>query len=139
MFGTPTRGTLITGASTNPPDPEAAALDLIVRLSHGQLGDGDAELLQSMAAMLDIEGAFTGMSWNDAKNAAMVIAGCTMGASSTRGRDNSARDLRARAGRVHDGSDPDFQRLGITWDDPGAVERALTTGANALFILTRHA
>ncbi len=58
-----------------PPDPEAAALDLIVRLTTDLLGHDwpTRETLQEFAALLSAEGAFAGMSWHDAKHSAAAI------------------------------------------------------------------
>jgi hypothetical protein len=58
----------------DPANPEAAALDLVVR-SAEELGDpDDTSGLQEFALLLEVEGAFAGMSWPDAREAAKVIA-----------------------------------------------------------------
>lgn len=105
----------------NPPDPESAALELIVRMPEVILGDtGAREILQELTAMLDAEGTFTGMSWNDAKHAAVAIVVDALH------RDDAHTFLLGRARRARDGSD------GMRWDDPAAMERALTIGAKVI-------
>ena len=103
----------------NPAKPEAAALELIVRLPEAIMGDsGVRVILQELAALLDAEAAFTGMSWHDAKHAATAIVVDALG------RDDAAGCLRARAQRVgHDG---------MAWDDPAKMARALSIGAMML-------
>lgn len=56
-------------------DPESAALELIVRVPTDVLGYEwpTREALQEFAAVLSAESAFTGMSWHDAKHAAVAI------------------------------------------------------------------
>jgi hypothetical protein len=104
-----------------PADPQAAALELIVRMPEAVTGDaGTREILQELTAMLDVEGAFTGMSWNDAKHAAVAIVVDALN------RDDAHTFLRARARRARDGSD------GMVWDDPAKMARALTIGATIL-------
>jgi hypothetical protein len=106
----------------HPADPEAAALELIVRIPADVLGHDcpSREALQEFTALLSAEGAFTGMSWHDAKHAATAII---FDATS---RDDGAAFLRQRANRVRAGTD------GITWDDPAKMARALTIGATVL-------
>jgi hypothetical protein len=105
----------------HPADPEAAALELIVRMPEAVMGDAGArEILQELAAMLQVEGTFTGMSWHDAKHAAAVIVVDALH------RDDAGEFLRGRAQRVLAGTD------GITWDDPAKMARALTTAATVL-------
>jgi hypothetical protein len=106
----------------HPADPEAAALELIVRIPIDVLGRDcpSREVLQEFTALLSAEGAFTGMSWHDAKHAATAII---FDATS---RDDGAAFLRQRANRVRAGTD------GITWDDPAKMARALTTAATVL-------
>jgi hypothetical protein len=106
----------------HPADPEAAALELIVRIPIDVLGHDSPsrEALQEFAALLSAEGAFTGMSWHDAKHAATAII---FDATS---RDDGAAFLRQRANRVRAGTD------GITWDDAARMARALTIGAVVL-------
>jgi len=59
----------------SPADPAAAALELLVRFP-GTILHTDAfrSVLQDYAGALDAEGAFTGLSWSDAKNIAAEIA-----------------------------------------------------------------
>jgi hypothetical protein len=108
----------------NPPGPEAAALELIVRLPIDLLGhDGpNRQALQEFAAFLSAEGTFAGMSWHDAKHAAAAIM------FDATNRDDAAGFLCRRADRVRAGTD------GITWDDRDAMSRALTTAALVLGI-----
>ena len=61
----------------DPPDPEAAALELIVRLSACFSKDDNQAPgggLQDFAGLLDAEGCFAGLTWNDAKARALRIA-----------------------------------------------------------------
>jgi hypothetical protein len=106
----------------NPADPEAAALDLIVRIPADVLGHDSPprDALQDFASLLHAEGCFAGMSWHDAKHAATAIV---FDASS---RDDGAAFLRQRANRVRAGTD------GVTWDDPAKMARALSIGAAVL-------
>jgi hypothetical protein len=107
----------------NPADPEAAALELIVRLPIDLFGHGaNKEALQEFTALLSVEGVFAGMSWHDAKHAAAAIM-----FDATR-LDSAVESLRQRADRVRAGTD------GITWDDRDAMSRALTTAALVLGI-----
>jgi len=104
-----------------PTDPEAAALDLIVRLP-AQLLHTDAltAVLQDYAGLLHAEGAVAGMSWHDAKHAvtAIMVDALT--------RDDAAQFLLKRAERALDRSDD------MAWDDPAAMARALTIAATVL-------
>jgi hypothetical protein len=103
----------------DPADPQAAALELIVRLPEVVMNDSGArEALQELTAMLDAETAFAGMSWHDAKHAAAAIMVDALE------RDDAPERLRARAQRVgHDG---------MTWDNPAKMARALSIGATVL-------
>jgi hypothetical protein len=78
-----------------PSDPEAAALELIVRLP-GQIMHTDAltEVLQDYCGMLHAEGAFAGLSWDDAKN---VVAAVSFDVTT---RDDAADFIRNRARNV---------------------------------------
>lgn len=106
----------------NPPDPEVAALDMIVRLPVHVLGDGRPPrgLLQELATALQLEGAFAGLSWHDARHAAVAVVMDFIA------RDDAAGFLLRRAGRAIDGSD------GMSWDDPAAMSRAMTIGAKVV-------
>lgn len=106
----------------NPADPEAAALDLIVRLPGAVLGRDwpPLDVLQEFAQVLQIEGALAGMSWHDAKHAAVAIIADVMN------QADAAAALLRRADRALDGSD------GMSWNDPAAMSRALTVGAKVL-------
>jgi hypothetical protein len=106
----------------NPADPEAAALDLIVRLPADLLGHNwpTRETLQEFAALLSVDDAFAGMSWHDSKHAAAAIMFDAIN------RDDGAAFLRQRANRVRARAD------GITWDDPDAMVRAFTIAAAVL-------
>ncbi|BBX00903.1 hypothetical protein BST36_27750 [Mycolicibacterium moriokaense] len=106
----------------NPSDPEAAALELIVRLPQDLLGKTwpPLDVLQELTAALEIAGAFTGMSWHDAKHAAVAIIVDAVNS------DDAVPSLCQRAERAVTGTD------GMTWDDPAAMARALTTGAKVL-------
>jgi hypothetical protein len=59
----------------NPADPEAAALELIVRLPADLLGtNAFTSVLQDYCGALEVEGAFAGLSWSDAKAIAAAIS-----------------------------------------------------------------
>jgi hypothetical protein len=105
-----------------PCDPETAALELIVRLPIDLLGDHglNRETLQEFTTLLSAEDTFAGMSWHDAKHAAVAII------FDATNRDDAAEFLRQRADRARAGTD------GITWDDCAATVRALTTAAAVL-------
>lgn len=105
----------------NPTDPEAAALDLIVQLP-GQVMHTDQFLpiLQDYCGMLHAEGAFTGLSWADAKQVAAAVAfdACT--------RDDGAEVMRNRARNALAGADD------MPWQDREGVARALNIAATVL-------
>jgi hypothetical protein len=107
---------------TNPADPCAAALEMIVCLPAVVQPRAAVlrEVLQEIAALLDAEDAFTGMSWHDAKHAATAIIIDALE------YDDVVERLQARAQRVTNGHD------GIFWDDPAAMARALTIAATVL-------
>lgn len=105
----------------NPADREAAACELIVRLSEIITGErGTRELLQYLAAVLDLEGAFDGLSWCDAKSAATAILADVLG------RADDADFLRARAERAEDGTD------NMGWADCAGAGRAFSIAAMVL-------
>jgi hypothetical protein len=103
----------------DPADPQAAALELIVRPPETVMGgSGAREPLQELGAMLDAENTFTGMTWHDARHAAAAIVVDALE------RDDAPEFLATRAQQVgHDG---------MNWDDPVAMARALTTAAMVL-------
>ena len=102
-------------------DPEAAALELIVRLPADIL-DSDAfrDVLRDYCSVLSAEGAFTGLSWLDAKQVAAAVSCdvCT--------RDDAADFLRNRARNVLAGTD------GMAWRDRDGAARALNIAATVL-------
>jgi hypothetical protein len=56
------------------PDPEAAALELIVRLPIDLLAaEGLRSVLQDYAGVLHSEGVFAGMAWSDASRVAAAV------------------------------------------------------------------
>ena len=112
----------------NPSDPEAAALDLIVRLPGALFRADDPEspdvppvpVLQELSTLLSVREAFAGMTWHDAKHAAVAII------SDALCRTEAAAFLLLRAERARTGRD------GMTWDDAEAMARAMTIGAEVL-------
>lgn len=102
---------------TNPADPEAAALDLIVRATETATGStAFRAVLQELAAALQAEGALAGLRWDDAKLAAAAIAFDVVMSPAP------VRSLRTRAECVLDG-----------WPatvDQAATARALNTAAS---------
>lgn len=106
----------------NPADPEAAALELIVRMPEvvGVNVPSLATLLQEFTMALDVSGAFAGLSWHDAKHAAAAMTADLIE------RDDPAAFLRYRATLAATGED------NMAWDDRDAMVRALTVGAEVL-------
>ncbi len=104
----------------NPTDPEAAALELIVQLPQIVGREVDLLPLQEFSTLLSAEAAFADMSWHDAKHAAVAIIVDAVNS------DDAVPSLCQRAERAVTGTD------GMTWDDPAAMARALTTGAKVL-------
>ena len=104
-----------------PSDPEAAALELIVRLP-GQIMHTDAltEVLQDYCGMLHAEGAFAGLSWDDAKNVAAAVS------FDVTTRDDAADFIRNRARNVLAGTD------NMDWQNRDGAARALNIAATAL-------
>ena len=105
----------------NPADPEAAALDLIVRLPAQVMHtDRFVPVLQDYCGMLHAEGAFTGLAWADAKQVAAAVAvdACT--------QDNGAEVLRNRARNALSGAD------NMGWRNREGVARALNIAAMVL-------
>lgn len=103
-------------------DPEAAALELIVRLPVELLGYDwpSRETLQEFTALLSAEGTFAGMSWHDAKAAAVAIVFDAIN------RDDPAGFLRYRAGWTAAGAD------NSRWDNREAMVRAFNSAARVL-------
>ncbi|WP_179476325.1 amino acid aminotransferase [Mycolicibacterium vinylchloridicum] len=107
-----------------PADPAAAALELIVQVPCMLTAPDDVSRVrkawQDFAGVLDLEGAFSGMTWHDAKHAATAVA--FVGAN----YDEPDVELRRRAALVRDGRD------GMAWDDPVAMSQALAIVAKVL-------
>src|SRR3982074_750166 len=104
----------------SPADPAAAALELLVRFPETILHtDAFRPVLQDYAGALDAEGAFTGLSWSDAKNIAAAVA------FDITQRDDAHEFLpqRARNGLGGDG---------MMWDDQQGAYRALNIAATVL-------
>jgi hypothetical protein len=104
---------------TDPPDPQAAALDHLVRAPEAAGTNRFRAPLQDLAAILDAEGAFTVLGWPDARGVAAAISFDAIT------EDDPSEVLRDRA-RVllADG--------GTDWDNPLGVARALTIAATVL-------
>jgi hypothetical protein len=111
---------------TDPADPVAAALELVVQIPCSFADPDDVDRArrawQDFAGVLELEGVFAGMSWHDARHAASLIA--FLGANC----DDADAELRRRAAVTEAGCD------GMTWDDRAAMVRALTTAARVLEI-----
>ncbi|ODQ90266.1 amino acid aminotransferase [Mycolicibacterium holsaticum] len=86
---------------TPPTDPEAVALDLLVRAAEAAT-DGTAfrAALQDLAGALHVEGALSGLAWVDARLVAAVVSfdACTA--------DDPVGSLRRRAAAVRTGRGP---------------------------------
>jgi hypothetical protein len=112
----------------HPADPETAALELIVRLPSAlsaRLADsaeacGLTEILQDYCGVLQIEGAFAALSWDDAKRIAVAICFDICN------RDDPAAFIRGRASRMLEGTD------NTEWNDREASARALSIAARVL-------
>ena len=110
----------------NPADPEAAALEMIVKIptiylaEPGRLLHPLIEVLQDLTGLLSAAGAFTGMVWPDAKQAAAAVAFdvCL--------REYPAVMLRERAANAASGAD------GMDWQDRERAARALRIAADIL-------
>lgn len=98
----------------DPADPVAAALD---HLTLAPVGGSMAYrvVLRGIAAILDVEGALTGLTWPDARKAVECIAYCCCF------EEVAGRALRTCAGAVL----ADEKR----WRDPRGVARALAVSA----------
>ena len=110
-------------APEDPADPEAAAYELLVRFPAAVLaGPGVIlhpliEVLQDYAGMLQAQGAFAGLPWEDARNVAAAVA------LDLCNRDDAADFLRWRARNVLAGAD------NMTWRNRENVARALNVAA----------
>ena len=106
----------------DPPDPETAALELLVRMPElvGKGSPSVRAVLQEFAGLLQAENAFTGLSWHDAKHAAVAIVADSINC------DDPARTLRRRARGA-------LWRIdGMQWDDRHGTARALDIAADML-------
>lgn len=66
---------MTTIISMPPTDPETAALDLLVDAAETATGStAFRAALQDLAGALQVEGAFAGLAWDDARLAAAAIA-----------------------------------------------------------------
>ena len=108
-----------------PADPEAAALDLIVRSAEPLDDPVVSAGVQEFAALLEVESTFAGMSWPDAREAATMIA---FDAVLLLGK--AVDSLRRRATDALAGCD------GRPWEDRDAVARALNIAAKVLKAFT---
>jgi hypothetical protein len=108
----------------NPADPEAAALELIVRIPAEVLRpdfpDLLTEALQDYCGVLHAEGCFAGLSWDDAKNIAAAVS------FDVTTRDDAADFLRNRARNVLAGTD------NMNWENSQFAARALNIAATVL-------
>ena len=108
----------------HPTDPEAAALELIVRLPvevlHPQFPHMLTEVLQDYCGVLPTEGAFAGLSWADAKNIAAAVSFDAVT------RDGAADFIRNRARNVLAGTD------NRAWHNRDGAARALNIAATVL-------
>ena len=106
---------------SNPADPETAALDLIVQLPTNVLhSNAFREVLQDYCGVLQAEGAFAGLSRDDAKQIAAAVSFdiCT--------RDDATAFIRGRAARALAGTD------NMPWRNPEGAARAMNIAATAL-------
>lgn len=113
---------LIYDPPANPLDPEAAALDLIVRIPTDMLDDcGPARsALQDFAGALHVEGALSGLSWWDARPVALAICA-----------DLQCGDPDAAAALLHLRA----ELIGShreRWNDADGVRRALSIAARVI-------
>jgi hypothetical protein len=108
----------------SPADPEAAALDLIVRLPveilRPEFPHLLTEVLQDYCGVLHAEGAFAGLSWADAKAIAAAVSFDAIT------RDDAADFLRNRARNVLAGTD------NMGWQNRERAARALNIAATVL-------
>jgi hypothetical protein len=114
-----------------PADPEAAALELIVRLPSSLSARlavaaqnfGLVEILQDYCSVLDAEGAFAGLSWSDAKQIAAAVSFDVVT------REDAADFILNRARNVLAGTD------NMPWQNRELVARALNIAATVLGLL----
>ena len=105
----------------NPADPEAAALELIVRLPQQILHRDDfTPVLQDYCSILDAEEAFAYLSWADAKQVAAAVSFDIVS------RDDAQEFIANRARNILSGRD------GIEWDDRDGAVRAFNIAAEVL-------
>jgi hypothetical protein len=105
----------------SPADPEAAALELIVRLPADILHTGAfRDVLQDYCSVSDAEGAFAGLSWADAKNIAAAVSFDVVT------RYDAADFIRNRARNVLADTD------NMDWQNREAAARALNIAATVL-------
>jgi hypothetical protein len=105
----------------NPSDPEAAALELIVRLPEDVMHTAAfTTVLQDYCGALHVEGAFAGLSWADAKDVAAAVSFdmCI--------RDDAEAFIRHRARNALAGTD------GMLWENRQGAARALDIAATVL-------
>lgn len=88
---------MTTTISTPPADPESAALDLIVQAAEAVGGTALRAVLQDLTGALQVEGAFAGLVWDDARLAAAAIAYDALT------DDDPVGSLRIRAGSMRAG------------------------------------
>jgi hypothetical protein len=112
----------------DPPDPESAALELIVRLPADILRTAAfTTVLQDYCSVLHAEGAFAGLSWADAKQVAAAVSFDVTHRYDIRKQTEGAADfIAARARRVLAATD------GTMWDDRDGAARALNIAARVL-------
>jgi hypothetical protein len=107
----------------NPADPEAAALDLIVRLPGEFLRtNAFTAALQDYCGALDAEGAFAGLSWPDAQQIAAAVSFDIC----VRGVSDAEAFIRNRARNALSGAD------GMPWNNRQGAARALNIAATVL-------
>lgn len=103
-----------------PSDVEQAALDLMVQVVTQCAGTAFVGPIQDLCGVLQLEGAFAGMTWADAKHVAAAVS------FDAYTRDDAADFMRLRADRAESGGD------GMTWDDGAAVARSLRIAARVV-------
>jgi hypothetical protein len=108
----------------NPHDPESAALTLIIGMCGDLLPPDTAadvtEILQDYCGVLQVEGAFAGLCWPDAKQIAAAVGFDVV----FRGED-AVDALQRRARRASEGTD------NMDWRDRQAATRAFSVAAES--------